>query len=154
MSGLIEMFIKRPIQGLRRLKLEHLKKMTDMGWWGDRYIELKFGHGYYFMFPIIMINFTLISHRMFVKPFVVLFRHQFPILNLFYDIKLYSLILPLIYVPVSMYVGHLHKTKQLRRTQKVSYKASPAARDLGTIMEKIDALEEKLNRLLEERGDA
>lgn len=120
--GIIDMAIIRPLRAVKNFRPHQLKALLKLRWWDERYTDLRYGHSFYFVYPIGIFNFILISYRMFVKPLADMFVSVFPPLWRFQTLSFYMLVFPVTYIPMAIYVGYLHKEKmenqRIERQQK------------------------------------
>lgn len=116
--GIVDTLIMRPLKGIMKFRPSHLKALLKARWWDDRYTDLRYGHSFYFVYPIGIFNFILISYRMFVKPIADMFVDTFPPLWRFQTLGLYMMLFPITYIPIAVYVGHLHKEKMANQQEE------------------------------------
>ncbi|RZD48253.1 MAG: hypothetical protein CXT78_01515 [Thaumarchaeota archaeon] len=78
----------------------------NKNWIRSRWLEERFGHAYYLMFALTLVNFVLISYRYFVE--------QDPKLQeIIPNLSIFTIILVVFYIPVSILIGYWHKKTQL-----------------------------------------
>ena len=75
-------------------------------WFRRRWLDTRFGNSYYLLFGLTLVNFILISYRFFIE--------QEPILQeLVSNLWIFTLILLVFYVPISILIGYWHRHTQL-----------------------------------------
>ena len=78
----------------------------NKSWFRRRWLEGRYGHSYYLMFALTLVNFVLILYRFLIE--------QDPIMNEFLsDLWIFSVILIILYVPTSIIIGYWHRHTQL-----------------------------------------
>ena len=102
----------------------------NWSWVKRRWWDFRVGHGTYLAFFLSFTNFLLIAYNFFVL--------QIPFLkSLFSDLLVFGLVGLLVYIPLAVYIGHLHKVKQL---------ATDATVNFQVILDRLDMIEIKLDR--------
>jgi len=75
-------------------------------WIRSRWLEERFGHAYYLMFALTLVNFILISYRYFIE--------QDPKLQeIIPNLSIFTIILVIFYIPMSIIIGYWHRKTQL-----------------------------------------
>lgn len=75
-------------------------------WFRRRWLETRYGHSYYLMFVLTLVNFVLISYRFLIE--------NDPIMNEFVsNLWIFTVILMIFYVPTSILIGYWHRHTQL-----------------------------------------
>lgn len=75
-------------------------------WIRRMWLDERFGHSYYLMYALTLVNFILISYRFFIE--------EDPILqDLFSDLWVFTAILLIFYIPISILIGYWHRHTQL-----------------------------------------
>jgi uncharacterized membrane protein len=109
--------------------------MISWSWIRRRWYEFRMGHSTYLSFILSLTNFLLISYNFLIS--------QIPILkSLFSSIAYFAVIFVIVYVPLTVYIGHLHMRKQLPTDLTVSGEKNPF---YVTILEKLDKIEKELH---------
>ena len=94
------------------------------------------GHSTYLSFVLSLTNFLLISYNFLIS--------QIPTLkSLFSSVAYFAVIFVIVYVPFTIYIGHLHKRKQLSTDLTVAGEKNPF---YVKVLEKLDEIEEELHR--------
>ena len=101
----------------------------NWSWVKRRWWDFRVGHGAYLAFFLSFTNFLLIAYNFFVLQFSFL-------KSLFGNLLVFGLVGLLVYIPLAVYVGHLHKVKQL---------ATDATVNFQVILDRLDIIENKLN---------
>lgn len=125
-------------------------------WFRRRWLDERFGHSYYLMFALTLVNFILISYRYFVE--------QEPVLQeLVSNLWIFSAILLVCYIPISILIGYWHRHTQLstentiKRLEdpllahvcriildtKIGKASQKEIEELKALLSKIDSYEEK-----------
>ena len=78
----------------------------EKNWIKKRWLEERFGHSSYLMYVLTLVNFILISYRYFIESDPIL--HE-----LISDLWLFTIILLIFYVPISILIGYWHRQTQL-----------------------------------------
>ena len=111
-----------------------LKLAISWSWTRRRWYESRMGHSTYLSFILSLTNFLVISYTFLVT--------QIPVLqSLFSSIAYFTVVFVIVYIPVTVYVGHLHNRKQLPTDLTVAAEKNPI---YLTILEKLDKLEKQL----------
>ena len=75
-------------------------------WFRRRWLDGRYGHTNYLIFSLTLVNFVLILYRFLIE--------QDPIMNEFLsDLGIFTAILMIFYVPISILIGHWHRHTQL-----------------------------------------
>lgn len=75
-------------------------------WFRRRWLEIRYGHSYYLMFVLTLVNFVLISYRFLIE--------NDPIVSeLVSNLWIFTVILMIFYVPISILIGYWHRYTQL-----------------------------------------
>lgn len=75
-------------------------------WFRRRWLEVRYGHSYYLMFALTLVNFALISYRFLIE--------NDPIVNEFVsNLWVFTVVLMIFYVPISILIGYWHRYTQL-----------------------------------------
>ena len=78
----------------------------NKNWFRIRWLEVRYGHSYYLMFVLTLVNFVLISYRFLIE--------NDPIANEFVsNLWIFTVILMIFYVPISILIGYWHRHTQL-----------------------------------------
>ena len=78
----------------------------DKNWIRRRWLEERFGHAYYLMFALTLVNFILISYRYFIE--------QDPKLQeIIPNLSIFTIFLVVFYIPISILIGYWHRKTQL-----------------------------------------
>ena len=113
-----------------------LELAIGWSWIRRRWYEFRMGHTTYLSFVLSLTNFLLISYNFLVS--------QIPTLkSLFSSVAYFSVVFVLVYVPCTIYIGHLHKRKQLSTDLTVAGEKNPF---YVKILEELDKIEEELHR--------
>jgi hypothetical protein len=109
-------------------------------WIRRRWYEFRMGHVTYLSFILSLTNFLLISYNFLIS--------QVPMLkNLFSSVAYFMVIFILAYVPLTVYIGHLHMRKQLPTDLTVAGEKNPF---FVKILEKLDKIEKKIQETSED----
>jgi uncharacterized membrane protein len=113
-----------------------LKLAIGWSWIRRRWYEFRMGHSTYLSFVLSLTNFLLISYNFLIS--------QVPMLkSLFSSIAYFAVIFVIVYVPFTVYIGYLHKRKQLPTDLTVAGEKNPF---YVKVLEKLDKIEEDLHR--------
>jgi len=105
-----------------------------ISWIKRRWTELRYGHSIYLGFAFSFFNFILITYRLLVE--------QVPFLEtVFPNLTLYFIVALLTYIPLSIFVGHFHRTRQLKTDITLSQEQDPY---LKVILESLKRIEKKI----------
>lgn len=75
-------------------------------WFRRRWLEVRYGHSYYLMFILTLVNFALISYRFLIE--------NDPIVTEFVsNLWVFTVVLMIFYVPISILIGYWHRYTQL-----------------------------------------
>ena len=78
----------------------------NKNWFRVRWLEVRYGHSYYLMFILTLVNFVLISYRFLIE--------NDPIANEFVsNLWVFTVVLMIFYVPISILIGYWHRYTQL-----------------------------------------
>ena len=79
----------------------------DKNWIRSRWLEERFGHAYYLMFALTLVNFILMSYRYFIE--------QDPKLQeIIPNLSIFTIFLVVFYIPISILIGYWHRKTQLK----------------------------------------
>ena len=78
----------------------------DKNWIRRRWLEERFGHTFYLMFALTLVNFILISYRYLVE-------QDSSMEQIIPNLSNYTIILLVFYIPASILIGNWHKRTQL-----------------------------------------
>jgi hypothetical protein len=113
--------------------------VISWSWIRRRWYEFRMGHTTYLSFVLSLTNFLLISYNFLVS--------QIPMLkNLFSSVVYFSVVFVVAYVPVTIYIGHMHNRKQLSTDLTVAGERNPF---FMAILEKLDKIEKDLQEISE-----
>jgi len=113
-----------------------LDLLIGWSWIRRRWYEFRMGHSTYLSFVLSLTNFLLISYNFLIS--------QIPTLkSLFSSVAYFAVIFVIVYVPFTIYIGHLHKRKQLSTDLTVAGEKNPF---YVKVLEKLDEIEEELHR--------
>jgi hypothetical protein len=105
-------------------------------WFKRRWFDFRMGHGTYLSFLLSFTNFLLISYNFLVS--------QVPFLQqLFPSILEFAVLGAVVYIPLAIYIGHWHNTKQLGTDITVQANKNPYYQIL---IEKLDRIEQELKK--------
>jgi len=111
--------------------------MDWVKWIRRRWMEFRWGHSVYLAFFLSFLNFILISYRFLVE-YVGFLKFLFPRLSI------YIFVTVLIYIPLAIAVGHLHRKKQLKTDISLQMEQNPYIME---ILEKVRRIEKMLEEL-------
>ncbi len=75
-------------------------------WFRRRWLDGRYGHTNYLIFSLTIVNFVLILYRFLIE--------QDPIMNEFLsDLGMFTIILMIFYIPISILIGYWHRHTQL-----------------------------------------
>ena len=119
-------------------------------WIRSRWLEERFGHAYYLMFALTLVNFILISYRYFVEQDSIM-QQIVPNLSIF------TIILLVFYVPISILIGYWHRRTQLSTENTIKRLEDPLLAHICRIIldtrigksskKEIDELQEFLSKI-------
>jgi len=112
--------------------------MKFKGWLKRRWQEFRWGHGIYLTLFLSFMNFLLISYRFLIE-YVSSLKFLFPRLHIYAAAAL------LVYIPLAIIVGHLHRKRQLKTDISMVMEQNPY------IMEILKRVR-RIEKMLEERG--
>ena len=87
-------------------------------WFRRRWLDGRFGNSYYLIFSVTLVNFILISYRFFIEQESISSK----ILS---DLWIFSVILIILYVPVSILIGYWHRYSQLNIENTIKLLENP-----------------------------
>jgi len=99
-------------------------------WVKRRWQEFRWGHNVYLAFLLSLTNFLLISYHFLIES-----------LPIHLELSFWILITVTCYVPLSIIVGHLHQTKQLKTDMVMATEVNPY---FTQILEALKRIEERL----------
>ena len=109
--------------------------MKNRGWFSRRWFDFRMGHGTYFNFFLSFTNFLLITYTFLVNE-VSLLHTLFPSLLHF------TFFGAIIYIPLAIYVGHLHNIRQLKTDITIQADRNPY---LQKILAELEEIKQKLD---------
>jgi hypothetical protein len=92
-------------------------------WLRRRWVEFRWGHSLYLALGLSAINFILITYRLLIETVPAL-KAVFP------HLWVYVLAFILIYPPLTISIGHLHRTRQLRVEQALAGEQYPLLQEI------------------------
>ena len=105
-------------------------------WLKRRWQEFRWGHGFYFAYLLSLANFILITYRLLVE--------YMPSLKLLFPrLTTYALAVLLIYPPIAILLGHLHRKKQLKTDLVMQVEQNPVWRKL---FHELDEIKRRLDQ--------
>jgi len=113
--------------------------MVNINWLKRRWQEFRWGHSVYLVFAFSFINFLLITYRLLIE-YVVILHFTFP------NLTVYAVVAFVIYIPVAVAVGHLHRSKQLRTDVVMVSEKNPYFLEILERLERIECEVKKLKK--------
>jgi len=90
----------------------------NKNWFKRRWLDGRYGHANYLMFGLTLVNFVLIVYRFLIE--------KDPTMNKFLsDLWIFSVILMIFYVPISILIGYWHRHTQLSRENIIKQLENP-----------------------------
>ena len=112
-------------------------------WLRRRWMEFRWGHGVYLTFFLSFINFLLITYRLLIE--------NIPILNQWFPrLVVYSVFMLIVYIPLAIAVGYMHRKKQLKIDQTLIAEQNPYFAEILRRLKKLEADLNRLGKMLEE----
>lgn len=108
--------------------------MLNWNWIKRRWMDFRFGHGTYLSFVLSLTNFLLISYTF-------LFERIPELKTLFPNVWLFTVIFILIYLPLTSYIGYLHRKKQLSIDVELQAEINPYTLE---ILRRLDSIEKRM----------
>ena len=96
-------------------------------WFRRRWLDGRFGNSYYLIFSVTLVNFILISYRFFIEQESISSK----ILS---DLWIFSVILIILYVPVSILIGYWHIHSQLNIENTIKLLENPLHAHISRII--------------------
>lgn len=113
--------------------------MKKFNWLMRRWQEFRWGHSTYLTFFISFLNFILITYR-FLIDYVPFLKSLFPRLSIYTACTL------LVYIPLAVAIGHIHRKRQLKITLAMTTEQDPYIMEILNRVRKIEELLEKVER--------
>ena len=96
-------------------------------WFRRRWLDGRYGHTNYLIFSLTLVNFVLILYRFLIE--------KDPIMNeLLSDLWIFSVILIILYVPVSILIGYWHRYSQLNIENTIKLLENPLHAHISRII--------------------
>jgi hypothetical protein len=87
-------------------------------WFRRRWLDGRYGHTNYLIFSLTIVNFVLILYRFLIE--------QDPIMNEFLsNLGMFTAILMIFYIPISILIGHWHRHTQLSTDNTIKQLENP-----------------------------
>lgn len=96
-------------------------------WFRRRWLDARFGNSYYLIFSVTLVNFILISYRFFIEQESISSK----ILS---DLWIFSVILIILYVPISILIGYWHRHSQLNIENTIKLLENPLHAHISRII--------------------
>jgi len=108
-----------------------------MSWSKKRFLEFRTGHSVYLGFSVSLATFVLIVHRLLIE--------RIPELRDFFgDLLTFTIIFAVIYIPLSIVIGHWHFTRQYKVESTVLFMQNPGfIRAFRLILDVLTGTEDK-----------
>ena len=95
-------------------------------------MEFRWGHSTYLVFILSITNFILITYNFLIEG-IPLLKFIFP------DVTLYLVLMPLVYVPLAILIGHYHRKSQIKIDSALSAQENPYMMEILSRLENIES---------------